>query len=336
MKTIILRLAAGLMLPVIFTFVSCKQVVIDEKPGSHARISEILVVMDDIFWKSDLGDSVREHLTAFYPYLNQPQPHFSIVHRTPDEFSELYSIYRNIMYFNYEPELDGGTIQLETDYWAKPQVVIQINGRNSETMLELYRRNAEAIFKAFDKNEVRRLKNVMNSIDKANLSERIKERFNLKIAVPDGYYIAKNEDNFVWVRKVIRSQMQETAYWITTFEYTDTSQFNPENILALRDQVAKENIPVQDKESYMGTEYRFKYFSKVTEVSGNYAVETRGFWRTFGNHSMGGPYLNYLIHDPINDRLIMIDTYVFKPNEPKRDLVRQLEGIVHTLQIVSE
>ncbi|MFO7722217.1 MAG: DUF4837 family protein, partial [Bacteroidales bacterium] len=75
----------------------------------------------------------------------------------------------------------------------------------------------------------------------------------------------------------------------------------------------------------------FGYQNRVIEINGNYTLETRGFWRTFGNHSMGGPFINFLVHDEKRGRLIMIDCYVFKPNEDKRDLVRQLEGIAHTL-----
>lgn len=316
---------------VIMSFSGCKQVVTNDKPGSHARISEMLVVMDKELWQGELGDTVRNFFGQLYPYMNQPESWFSIIYRTPGEFDETYSIYRNILYFVLEPNLDGGTIQKETDHWSKPQTVIQLNGPDSETLFGLFAKNREAILQSFDQSEVRRLKLVMNSINKPGNSKQIEEQLGLKISVPEGYYIAVKDDSFVWARKVIRSLTQETAYWISTIEYKDTAQFNPANVMALRDSIAKSRIPIQDEESYMGTEYRFGYQTRVIDLNGNYALETRGFWRTFGNHSMGGPFLNFLVHDEKNARLIMIDTYAFKPNENKRDLIRQLEGIVHTL-----
>lgn len=305
--------------------------VTDDKPGSHARISEILIVMDKELWQGDLGDTVRNYFGQFYPYLNQPEAWFSIIHRTPKEFTGTYSIYRNILNFRLEPNLDGGTIQREIDHWAKPQTVIQLNGPDSETLFGLFVKNQDAILQSFNQSEIRRLKNVMNNINKAGMSNQIEELMGLKISVPEGYFLAAADSNFVWARKVIRSLTQETAYWIATIEYTDTTQFNPANAMAIRDSIGKARIPVQDDMSFMGTEYRFGYEYKTIDLNGNYALETRGFWRTFGNHSMGGPFLNYLIHDEENKRLIMIDTYVFRPNEDKRDLVMQLEGIVHTL-----
>lgn len=314
-------------------FTGCKQTVPVTKPGSHARISEVLVVLDKALWEGELGDSVRSALGEFYPYLNQPQPMFSIIHRDPSEFDETYSIFRNILLFVLEPERDGGTIQKETDHWAKPQTVIQINGNSTETLLGLFGKNRDAIMKAFDDSEIRRLKGVMKSINKEGNAEQVTKQLQLSIAVPEGYYLAKQQAGFVWARKVIKSQTQESSFWITTVPYTDTAQFSAERIIALRDSICKKHIPVQDQVSYMGTETRFGSLSKVIRLNGNYTVETRGFWRTFGNHSMGGPFLNYLILDEKKGRLVMIDCYVFKPNENKRDLVRQLEGIAHTLQL---
>ncbi|HRZ41759.1 MAG TPA: DUF4837 family protein [Bacteroidales bacterium] len=315
------------------TLIGCKQTVPVSKPGSHARISEVLVVLDKALWEGELGDSVRSALGTFYPYLNQPEPMFSIIYRDPADFDETYSVFRNILLFVLEPERDGGTIQKETDHWAKPQTVIQLNGNTSETLLGLFEKNREAIMKAFDDSEIRRLKGVMKSINKEGNAQQIAKNLGVNIAVPEGYYLAKQKTGFVWARKVIKSQTQESSFWIATVPYTDTAQFSPDRILALRDSVCKAHIPVQDQVSYMGTETRFGALSKVIRLNGYYTVETRGFWRTFGNHSMGGPFLNYLVLDEKKERLVMIDCYVFKPNENKRDLIRQLEGIVHTLQL---
>lgn len=316
-----------------FVLTSCKKQTTVQKPGSHARISEMLVVMDKTLWQSDLGDTVRNYFGQLYPYLNQPEPWFNIIYRTPEEFDKTYSIFRNILYFVLEPNMDGGNIQKETDYWAKPQTVIQINGMDSETLKGLFLKNQKFILKAFDDSEVRRLKGVMNSISKPGNATQITDQLQLSISVPEGYYIAKKESGFVWSRKVIQSKTQESAFWVAVMPYHDTAQFNPENAMKLRDSICKAQIPVQDTLSYMGTEYRFGYLPKITTLNGYYALETRGLWRTFGNYSMGGPFINFLIHDEKKGRLIMIDGYVFKPNENKRDLIRQLEGIIHTLKL---
>ncbi len=329
-----LRLNLLLFVLLVSLTISCtRESYTDSKPGSHGRISEVLVVMDQTFWKGSLGDTVRAIFAQYYPYLNQAEPWFSIIHRTPGEFDNTYSIFRNILYFVHEPELSGGTIHQEADFWAIPQTVIQIEGPDYDALHGLFVRNQDAILQAFDRSEVRRLRRVMNSINRHATSDRITERLDLSISVPTGYYLAVEDDNFVWARKVIRARTQEQAYWITTIPYTDTSQFQPQRVMALRDSVTRARIPVQDESSYMGTEYRFGYQTRIIDVNGAYALETRGFWRTFGNFSMGGPFLNFLIHDEKRDRLIMIDTYVFRPNENKRDLVRQLEGIVHTLKL---
>jgi len=332
MNRLIMRVMFTLLLFLPLTY-SCKETVTNTKPGSHARISEMLVVMDPVLWKGDMGDTVRNFFGQFFPYLNQPEPWFSIIHRTPQQFDETYSIFRNILMFVIEPELDGGSIQQETDFWARPQTVIQIKGPDRDALYGLFMKNRDAILQAFDQSEVRRLKGVMKNISKAGNAKTFKDWLDLDIAVPDGYYIATDDSTFVWARKVIRSKTQESAFWITTIPYTDTSQFNPKNAMALRDSVCKARIPVQSEQGFMATEYQFGYQNRIIDLNGSYTLETRGFWKTLGPHAAGGPFLNFLVHDKKRNRLIMIDTYVFKPNENKRDLIRQLEGIAHTLQL---
>ena len=65
---------------------------------------------------------------------------------------------------------------------------------------------------------------------------------------------------------------------------------------------------------------------------GHFAVETRGLWDVKGDF-MGGPFLNYAIHDEKRNRIINLDGYTYYPNKDKRDLMLQLETVFYTLHL---
>ena len=62
------------------------------------------------------------------------------------------------------------------------------------------------------------------------------------------------------------------------------------------------------------------------------SFETRGTWEVQGDF-MGGPFINYLVKDSINNRTLYIEGIVFSPSQRKRDNIIELEAIIKTLKI---
>ena len=48
---------------------------------------------------------------------------------------------------------------------------------------------------------------------------------------------------------------------------------------------------------------------------------------------MGGPFTTYLIHDSAKSDLIFIDTFIYSPKFDKAEYVRQLDAIIHGLEL---
>ncbi len=61
-------------------------------------------------------------------------------------------------------------------------------------------------------------------------------------------------------------------------------------------------------------------------------METRGVWNVVGDF-MAGPFLSYTVVDERHGRLITLEGYVYAPNKPKRDYLRQMEAILYSLEI---
>ena len=76
-----------------------------------------------------------------------------------------------------------------------------------------------------------------------------------------------------------------------------------DEIIAHRDSIGKNYFEGTYEGSYMTTEMLIPPSIANTEISGMYALETRGLWRMEGDF-MGGPFLSYSIYDEKNDRIL--------------------------------
>ncbi|MEM9884792.1 MAG: DUF4837 family protein, partial [Bacteroidota bacterium] len=52
-------------------------------PNAYGPRNQLVVVMDDDLWQSDVGDTVRFYYGSAYPVLPQPEPIFDLTHFTP-------------------------------------------------------------------------------------------------------------------------------------------------------------------------------------------------------------------------------------------------------------
>ena len=75
-------------------------------------------------------------------------------------------------------------------------------------------------------------------------------------------------------------------------------------------------------------------FSK-TKIGKFDAYETRGTWEVKGDY-MGGPFLNYIVKDTLNNRMIFLDGFVFSPSQRKRDNIIELQSIISSLKIYNK
>jgi len=81
-----------------------------------------------------------------------------------------------------------------------------------------------------------------------------------------------------------------------------------------------------DKEFVPPMSQRINYFVE------DFAIENRGMWKLIGDF-MAGPYLSYTVIDQSKGHLITVEGYVYAPNKDKRDLLRQLEAVLFSLNL---
>ena len=96
----------------------------------------------------------------------------------------------------------------------------------------------------------------------------------------------------------------------------------------------KLNIPGSLEGQYMATDTNYVNVREFS-IKGEYAFEARGLWY-MENDMMGGPFVSHARVDRPNGRVVVVEAFVYAPKDKKRDMMRQLEAALYTLNLPQE
>lgn len=105
------------------------------------------------------------------------------------------------------------------------------------------------------------------------------------------------------------------------------------NIIEIRDSIGKAHIPGPREDSYMITEMAFSPHLFETTIDNKFAYETRGTWEVY-NFFMAGPFVNFIIRDEANNRLLVMEGFTFAPQVDKRNYQFEMEAIIRSVKIL--
>lgn len=328
-----MKRSAYLLLLLSFSIVtilsSCKEkerkTSIERSSGSTA---EVLIVMEDELWKGMVGETMRKSLTQDVAGMPQSEKMFDLIQMNPKAFIQMYQRHHNIIIVQEDNSLDTLSVETKEDYWASPQRLIRLRAPSRDALVEAYIAREPNIIELLKQSERARLSRLFDEIQNQKVRTQLMEKMKLKMSIPGGFYVAKMTSEFAWLRKETKDFSQGMIIYFTPYE--DTSYFNPQLIINRRNQMCMLYVPGELEGSYMQTAESFPPESQRIVFNGDFAVETRGLWDVKGDF-MGGPFLNYAILDEENNRIISLDSYVYYPNNEKRDLMLQMEAVMYTL-----
>ena len=339
-------------------------------PESLGGEYEIVVVVDDEPKDAPHVQALTEALTTGYPMLNQPEPWFVLSWIDVDDVNKFTRKNRNLILLANRDSYgkvrqlareifgDEAIDQLEadpnrysisgSDGWVAPQNIVYMADKDAGALAEKIRKNARKHLDYFEEREFARIQtNLFKYRERIDLELKLKEEMDIKFSIPEVYepavlatenlektYKALNIDGFKWFYSSGRHAFNNVSVWSTP--YSDTVQLNSVEIIKMRDSVLKRFIPCEDEGSYMGTENRFRDLmpqSTTVTLNGNYAVRTIGYWRAIGGFQ-GGPFINYVVVDEKNGRLVFIDGSVAAKGQPKKKHIIRIKAILSTLQLL--
>jgi len=293
---------------------------------SAGRINHVILVIENDLWKGEVGDSLRDIIASPILGLPQEETQFSISQVPPKTFSRLFQKNRNILLVGISEKED---YIIKKDIFAKPQITLNILGKDINSLLQLIQEHKEDIISVFKESDLKvyqkKITKEYHNID----SLKTLKKLNIRLRVPKSYALVDDTSDFLWFRQDIpKGSMNIIAYTLPLLDKDSIVN----NISEARNTIGKKYIPGQFDGTFMITEAAYTPFTKETKVNGKMAYETRGKWEVKGDF-MAGPFLNYTVVDKTNNRLLVVEGFTFAPSVKKRDYMFELEAILKTLKI---
>ncbi len=309
----------------VFLLVSCSSDKTKILPDSSGKTHNILLIMDDKDWKESLGDSIRKYFAVEFNDLPQEEPLFSLQQASPELFNGIFKNVRDVIVVK-KGEQTG--VKYHVDRYAKPQLIVEITGKNNDEIKKVISQKADEIIQKFKDFEI---KNLQQKHRKAlRNSEDVEKELGISIEIPDYFSLVDHQKNFFWFRRDLKNGEQDILLYSVPLK--DDKDLKGDRVLYYRDSIGKKYIPGPGDNTYMKSESNISPSQVFTKINDNKAIETRGLWN-MKNDFMGGPYVNYTIVDKKNKRMIVGEGFIYAPAIDKRDYMVQLEAILKTIKL---
>lgn len=302
-------------------------------PRSIGNTSEVLVVLqNEQQWDNPIGLTLKEYLGKEQTGLMQSEPIFDLAHITVNNFSDMFKKHRNILIVVIDEKVSSIKVESFKDKWADPQRIVRITSPSALKFATNFSEYADGIVENYNETERSRILSVFRPSSKNEVLKKVRTKFNLDITVPQGFYVAKSEHGFMWIRKEVTDFSQGII--IISEPYLDKKQFSLNSIVSRTNRYLKQYIPGESEGTYMAIDDEFiaPVRKQIEDFSFEYAIEMRGVWNV-EHDFMGGPFVSYSFVDEASSNIITIYGYVYHPNKKKRNLLRQLEAIIYSVKL---
>ena len=297
------------------------------KPQSSGNINDLSVVIDNSLWDLSVGEAIRSTVGAPLYGLPQDEPQFSLRQIPSSVFSGFVKNTRLVLKI---VKGVAASTKFYTNPYAAPQKMVVVNGMTNEEIIGQLNTNQAKIKNAFKKQEIqekqrRTKKSLFNS-------EALTNQLGINIQFPSIYRIAKQENDFFWLRRDIKTGTVNLLLYTLPYDKKRTEDALAKRIIKVRDSIGKKHIEGPIEGSYMTTEKAYTAFFGKTKVGALNGFATKSIWQV-KDAFMSGPFINYWIQDTINNRYLVAEGFVFAPSVQKRDYIFELEAIIQSIII---
>jgi len=326
-------------------------------PKASGRAGEMIVVMDSVQWKGELGDAIRGVFLEEVKGLPREESMFKLNRVDPQKFNDVLKTVKNLLFV---VTLDSNTpdsrvvqnyftkssikkikenndlfVYTSEDIYARGQEAMYLFGQTEEALIEKIKLSSFRLQKYFNDAENKRLRaGLFKAKEKEGITDLLVEDHDCYMRIPFGYKLVVNQPGFLWVRQI--NDESDKNIFVAYTPYRSESSFSNEAIISFRDSVARRQLfeDPADPATHLLTETEVPFIPVVSnqiDFKGKYAMKTRGLWRT-NNKSMGGPFMSYTIYDEATGRLYYIEGFLYSPGKNQREYMREIEVILSTFR----
>lgn len=306
-------------------------------PTSAGAPFEILVVAGTDDFANGAYDSLYAVLTDDLPGVAQSEPMFKIHKVAEAAFSKTLRLCRNIIEIDINKSMYSTCkFKVSKNMYAAPQILMRIQAPDAHSFKKYVADNRDVITDYFVTSELNHQVELLRNDHNKRVEELVKNMFGSEIWVPTELTRIKTGRQFLWAaNERFKDNVElDLNFVIYSYPYRDVRTFTDEYFVRKRDSVMKANVPGPRDGMYMKTTTPFVLFEN-TELHKGYAQIVRGLWDIEG-YDMGGPFVSVARVDEKNQRVVVVEGFVYYPNHAKRDYIRRLEAALYTLRLPDE
>lgn len=322
---------------------------------ANGKPGDVLLVMDSVQWRGELGKEVRRIFQAEVPGLPQGEPMFNVLWIHPSKGTTMLTKMRNLVYvFTLDQNTPGSRIlrqefseetlnRIKTDTtfalstrsneYARGQEVMYLMHRTEEGLIKYLQEHKQNIIDYFNRTERQRItQEILGTRSTRSVAEFLREEQQIELRVPVGFQLADKTDDFVWLRNMTAETDKDII--ITWKPYVSEYQLLPDSLIAWRNETCKKYLyedPARPETFLLTEEENAKVTARQTRLNNHFAMEIRGLWRS-NIYTMGGPFLGYALVDEAKGLLYYIEGFAYAPGKDKREMMRELETILWTFR----
>ena len=294
-------------------------------------VNEILVITPKVRWDGPIGDSIRAYFGQPQMGLPQGEPVFDLISLPMSNFDKTVKAHRNVLIVSLKSSVDTASITYSDSPWARSQKVFRIVAPTEEAFYKVFDANKEKIMRVFLAAERDRLINIYKSSPNTKVFDTFRDEYDMLLYCPGGYNINKDTADFVWASYETRVDSRGFIFFEEPYE--SVSQLEYQVILDEVNEKLKQFIPGPLDSTWMALDMVTPMTAANYQYAGkHYAWLIKGLWQV-ENDYMGGPFVLNVVLDQKNNRVLYMMGYVYAPDGKKRNLLRQVESIVYSMNI---
>ena len=323
----------------------------DFMPVARGENDEIILVVDSAQWAGEIGDELKETYQQYMLLLPQDEYEFSVNKVNPRKLNDVFRHAKNMIFVMTLDSRTGESASIRENFtdnslkmiqrdsslfytvrrdeWAKGQIVLYLFAQNEATLAQKIGDNRASLKSLFASAVRERTRDEILAKPEKSAVDAIKETHDYSIRVPFGYDIAKNERDFLWIRKL--NSQSEWNVFVHEGTYNDRSVFNKVDVY--RDSITSNYLRDGEKpEIFIKRQPQVPVLTNRVSFKGMFAVESRGLWKV-SDSSGGGPYVSYTFVNEETQKIYYIEGYVYSPATKKKHLIREVEAILSTFEL---
>ena len=276
-------------------------------PHSTGSNSEVIFVVADVLWESQIKELVSNSFGSSIQGLNQNETAFRVVQVNHSEFKSILKTHKNIVIIAKDVMQSS-----QQNKWAYNQLVSQLNWQENTKETQTSLKKLKVIY---EQKELKAIRKSFAKISQKNNEELLNNNFGIEVIIPKEYKIIYNSDSIFWA--TFNPPKSEEIKNMLSFSFTPYSTNLQEEVLQKTDSVFAKYLEGEKIGSFVRIESQYPPYYNDNIYRGLWKIE-KGF--------MGGPFLikTYFIEN----KVVVNVGLIFAPQSRKRNFIKELEAIL--------